>query len=365
MVDDGNPHRALPLRTSATRSGASIYKWRGILLLAWVSTRPNAALAGALDDAIRTNGSSELPFFRLDASQGVLTGNSLSNFTCIAVTGGDVSFAWSLAGKPIDARLIGETLRVPIPAMGVDLHVSFASLSAFLMGQAERASVTCRVQLLHGVPTALLLSAAVRAGPQRLHSGFGDRCRGSAARGCVGEATVCDPRPGHGLCVCDPHRAMYEDELRTCVLRKQLGEPCLFEEHCDARNQRCHRNLCVCQDSYERRGEVCTQNASLNGVCDAFRLCPEGSACTDNLCKCAKGYYDWGGKCQRRLITDSQGRMAIVGMLVLCTFVVVLAMAALAFYFYRHSCRPSLMIERTGSSWDFFPTATTIKRDSL
>lgn len=50
----------------------------------------------------------------------------------------------------------------------------------------------------------------------------------------------------------------------------------------------------------------CVLNATLNGVCDEHRLCPEGSACTDSVCKCAHGFYTWNDKCLPRLFTDAQ-----------------------------------------------------------
>ncbi|XP_075548958.1 uncharacterized protein LOC142582799 [Dermacentor variabilis] len=367
-----NVRHRLALRIFGTKIEGCVCKWRGLLLLAWMSSRPHAASAGALDDAIRKGNWTEVPLYRLEASQGVLTEDSLSNFTCIAFTGEDVSFSWFLDKRPVDEAFTSEPLRVPILFMGVDLHVSFVSLNGSLLPAGRRTDVTCSVQLLRRDPAAFHLSASIRAGVERLHSGFGDPCRAPgqslarvAARACVGEAVVCNSRPaGDGVCVCDPHRAVRHDELRACVLHKKLGESCLVEEHCDARNQRCYHNHCVCQESYEHREHTCTQNASLNGICDAFRLCPEGTACTDNLCKCAKGYYNWGGKCQKRLLSESQGKAAVVGILMVSTFVVVLALVMLALYFYRHSCRPSLMVERTNSSWDFFPTATTIKKDS-
>ncbi|XP_075749216.1 uncharacterized protein LOC142814373 [Rhipicephalus microplus] len=345
---------------------------RGFLLLAWMSSRPQAALSGELDDAISRKAQST-PFYSLKASQGALTNDSLSNFTCIAVTSADVSFSWSLDGKPLDEAFTGEPLRVPIYFTGIDLHVSIAGLNGSLLSPGQRTSVTCRIQLLRHIPAAFRLSATVRAGVERLHSDFGDQCPSPdpssarvAARECVGEGVLCNKRPlGEGLCLCDPYEAVRYDELQACLLRKKLGDACLVDEQCDERNQRCYHNHCTCQDSFELRERTCSQNASLNGICDAFRLCPEGSACTDNLCKCAEGFYSWGGSCQKRLLSESQGKAAIVGILAVSTLAVVLSLAALALYFYRHSCRPSLMVERTGSSWDFFPTATTLKKDSL
>ncbi|KAH6931647.1 hypothetical protein HPB50_026251 [Hyalomma asiaticum] len=363
-----------PVHARAMSHSRNAFGTRGFLLLAWMSSRPHDALGGALDDAISKGGHwTELPFYWLEGSQGVLTEDSLSNFTCIAVVSGDVSFSWSLDGHPVDEAFISEPFRVPIDFMGVDLHVSFVSLNGSLLSPDQRTNVTCHIQLMRRIPAAFRLSATVRSGVERLHSGFGDQCRAPEpssvrvpARACAGEATVCSTRLyGEGLCVCDPHRAVRHEELRACVLRKELGEACLVDEHCDERNQRCYHNHCVCQELFEIHGNTCSQNASLNGICDAFRLCPEGSACTDNLCRCAKGYYNWGGKCQKRLLSERQGKAAVVGILVVSTAVVVLALAALALYFYHHSRQPSLMVERTGSSWDFFPTATTNKRDSL
>ncbi|KAL1485803.1 hypothetical protein MTO96_009518 [Rhipicephalus appendiculatus] len=350
-----NVRQRFVLGTFGTRIEGCVRKWRGFLLLAWMSSRPHAALAGDLDDAIAKKGQwTEPPFYSLEASQGVLTKDSLSNFTCIAVASGDVSFSWSLDGRPLDEPFTSGPLRVPIYFTGVDLHVSFASLNGSLLSPGQRTSVTCRIQLLRRIPAAFRLSATVRAGVERLHSGFDDQCPFPnpssvrvATRECVGEGVVCNPRPlGEGLCLCDPHLAVRYDELRACLLRKELGETCFVDEQCDERNQRCYHNHCVCQDSFELHGHTCSQNASLNGICDAFRLCPEGSACTDNLCKCANGYYSWGGKCQKRLLSASQGKAAIVGILVVSTFVVVITLAVLALYFYRHSV-PALAHGRT------------------
>ncbi|KAH9368448.1 hypothetical protein HPB48_012622 [Haemaphysalis longicornis] len=192
----------------------------------------------------------------------------------------------------------------------VDLHLSFMRLDASTLRPGERVNVACRIQLLGSRPAAVVLSAGVRAGSHLLHSGFGDPCKAGSASGgarmCVGEATVCDPRLGHGLCVCDPYHAARYEEMRVCLLRKTLGEPCLLDEHCDGRTQRCHRNLCVCQVG---------QNSA------------HRSACGIDADICSRHGLSW-----------------------LCTF-------------YRRSYRPAVMIERTGSSWDFFPTVTT-KRES-
>ncbi|KAL3229310.1 hypothetical protein MRX96_023626 [Rhipicephalus microplus] len=360
--------------TLGTGVQARLRKWRGFLLLAWMSSRPQAALSGELDDAIARKGQST-PFYSLKASQGVLTNDSLSNFTCVAVTSADVSFSWSLDGKPLDEAFTGEPLRVPIHFTVSTTHSSPCPLSdahanPTVAAPASHAASNC----LRRIPAAFRLSATVRAGVERLHSGFGDRCPSPdpssvrvAVRECVGEGLVCSTRPlGEGLCLCDPYEAVRYDELRACLLRKKLGDACLVDEQCDERNQRCYHNHCTCQDSFELRERTCSQNASLNGICDAFRLCPEGSACTDNLCKCAEGFYSWGGSCQKRLLSESQGKAAIVGILAVVHFGGG-AVPRLPWHSTSTATRagPRSWSNAPGSSWDFFPTATTLKKDSL
>ncbi|XP_065280024.1 uncharacterized protein [Dermacentor albipictus] len=340
-----------------------------IIASAAISTR-----ASFLADEVLENLNVKLPQYHLQVTQSSCSLANTCNMTCAALVAHDATFAWYLNGEHQAPHAPGGSVgRNTIQNSGrieLSSDISFVYSTLVILEKAgvtkSTDSIECHVMLLDenwSTVSTVKLKGDVVTRARRLHAPLGSDCLDRSK--CVGRHVTCQHNVDRHECHCNGSQFVKLEQLQACLRSKKHGQRCLFEEQCRSSTQKCDEQSheCVCSETYHLRANSCSQLSRLHGLCDKYRLCPDGSWCADNICSCKSGYYEWNGECEAGLLSEERGRSAMIALLMGSSVIFALVLIMMGYYFHKHSYNPSSMFDRAGSTWD--PATTTKSRTNV
>lgn len=233
---------------------------------------------------------SQVPDHRLVARQPVAAAAAGSVlFACSAASWDAVRFDWRL-GHPADVSRSSRARSIRLEYGGRDVYVR-DSLLRLSSTSPHNGTVHCTIRGPDGETRALL-----RADYSFLASSLGlDSCSAF----CPQDRATCVPGEGGAPeCRCGRDFARRDPFHGVCFAPVKLGQPCLFDHECEAKQSWCEGRVCACRPLFEPgEGGGCVPVARLGETCSPGQCSGPYSACRDGRCACYQGSDDIDGVC--------------------------------------------------------------------
>ncbi|KAG0424846.1 hypothetical protein HPB47_027947 [Ixodes persulcatus] len=296
----------------------------------------------------------DVPFFRLDAHDGLGRTASSWRFSCFAVTPSPVAMMWTVNGEFHDSVLSTDDA---LNLGDKTVHVRYST--AVVKNVTAVTRINCVIRLYtegDEKPSGgvTLQADAGRSTDGPLHLTLGAPCAMNRWARCVTEDSDCDRTRNPAVCTCREGYRFISETGMCLELQKHMGR-CVLKQRCAQSSEVCRNGRCRCRPRFVKVDGACKANVSLGNVCDEHRLCPEGSACRSSACVCRDGYYIVNGHCVPGQTSKWPSvRASSMAKLVL-SLCYSIAVIALGVWLYHHSHSPSLVYERSVTTWEFLP----------